>query len=143
MLTRRAQRYQQIVDRFDQVARANLANPASITDLCRDAGVSPRTLSRAFRAARGITPYRYLQEFRLSEVRRALSSGSEAKNVTEVARRFGFRELGRFSAQYREAFGESPTPSDGLGRCMGHRMTALRNAVVIRDTLMHDDARAS
>ena len=109
MLTRQAQRYQQIADRFEQIARANIARPASITDLAAKAAVTPRTLSRAFRAIRGTTPYRYLLQLRLSEVRRALSSHSEAANVTEVATRFGFRELGRFSARYREAFGERPS----------------------------------
>jgi transcriptional regulator GlxA family with amidase domain len=102
VLTRQAQRYQQIVDRFEQIARANIAKPASIAELCRNAAVAPRTLSRAFRAVYGTTPYRYLQELRLSEVRRALSSVSDAANVTEVAKRFGFRELGRFSARYRQ-----------------------------------------
>jgi transcriptional regulator GlxA family with amidase domain len=116
VLTRQAQRYQQIVDRFEQIARANIAKPASIAELCRNAAVTPRTLSRAFRAIRGMTPYRYLQQLRLSEVRRALSSGSEAKNVTEVATRFGFRELGRFSARYREAFGESPSETKRRAR---------------------------
>src|SRR5262249_51793838 len=53
--------------------------------LCRSAAVTPRTLSRAFRAIRGMTPYRYLQQLRLSEVRRALSSGSDAATVTEAA----------------------------------------------------------
>jgi len=109
VLTRQAQRYQQIVDRFEQIGRANIAKPASIAELCRNAAVTPRTLSRAFRAVCGTTPYRYLQELRLTEVRRALSSGSDAANVTEVAKRFGFRELGRFSARYREAFGERPS----------------------------------
>jgi len=116
MLTRRPQRYQQIVDRFEQVARANIARPASIADLSREAGISPRTLSRAFRAIRGMAPYRYLQQLRLSEVRRALSSASEASNITEVATRFGFRELGRFSAQYRETFGESPSETKRRAR---------------------------
>ena len=116
MLTRQAQRYQQIVDRFEQVARGKTGKPASIAELCRNAAVTPRTLSRAFRAVCGTTPYRYLQELRLTEVRRALSSGSDAANVTEVATRFGFRELGRFSAQYREAFGESPSETKRRAR---------------------------
>ena len=127
MLTRQAQRYQQIADRFEQIARANIAKPASIAELCRNAAVTPRTLSRAFRAIRGMMPYRYLLQLRLSEVRRALSSHSEAANVTEVATRFGFRELGRFSAQYREAFGESPSDTKRRART-GRCMKALRNA---------------
>jgi transcriptional regulator GlxA family with amidase domain len=47
---------------------------------------------------------------RLSSARRALLSadGTIAK-VTEIAMSFGFAELGRFSVEYKKAFGESPS----------------------------------
>jgi transcriptional regulator GlxA family with amidase domain len=47
---------------------------------------------------------------RLSNARRALLSadGTLAK-VTEIAMSFGFAELGRFSVEYKKAFGESPS----------------------------------
>ena len=122
VLTRQAKRYQQIVDKFEQVARANIAKTVRHTDLCRQAGVTSRTLFRAFLAVRGTTPYRYLQQLRLNEVRRALALGSEAATVTEVATRFGFRELGRFAAQYRAAFGESPSETKRRARSM-HRVS--------------------
>jgi len=67
--TRQTERYQQIVDRFEEVVRADIKKSARIADLPREAGVTARTLSRAFRTARGTTPYRYLQKFRLNEVR--------------------------------------------------------------------------
>jgi len=40
-------------------------------------------------------------------------------NVAEVARRFGFAELGRFAGTYRATFGE--TPSTTLQRTPGTR----------------------
>jgi transcriptional regulator GlxA family with amidase domain len=113
MTTQRDQRYSEIVDRFERVARANLEARARVTDLCRIAEVNQRTLSRAFRAVRGTTPYHYLQALRLSEVKRVLSS--EDGSVTQAAMRFGFRELGRFAMQYRMAFGESPSETKRRG----------------------------
>jgi len=107
MTTQRDQHYRELLDRFEQVARANLETPARVCDLCRIAEINRRTLSRAFRAVRGTTPHHYLQALRLDEVKRVLSSGDGS--VTQVAMRFGFRELGRFAMQYRKAFGESPS----------------------------------
>ena len=109
MRGRQTERHRRIVDRFEETARTNIGRLAHLADLCREAGVTPRTLSRAFRAVHGTTPYRFLKELRLSEVRRALSSDVEGGTITEVAMRFGFHELWRFAAQYRERFGESPS----------------------------------
>src|SRR5262245_32345460 len=100
-------RYRDIVDRFGQLARVSVRQPAICAKLCREVGVTPRTLLRAFRAIHGTTPLRYLRDLRLVEVRRALRSGGEP-SVTKVATEFGFHELGRFAGQYREAFGEYP-----------------------------------
>jgi AraC-like DNA-binding protein len=47
---------------------------------------------------------------RLSQARRALmDTDSGLSTVTEIATGFGFLELGRFSVEYRRAFGESPS----------------------------------
>jgi AraC-like DNA-binding protein len=47
---------------------------------------------------------------RLSNARRALLSADGAlAKVTEIAMSFGFAELGRFSVEYKKAFGESPS----------------------------------
>jgi transcriptional regulator GlxA family with amidase domain len=107
MPTRQTQRYRQLIDRFEQVARVNLTTCANVADLCRLAGINERTLSRAFSSVHGIGTYRYVRALRLNEVRRALAS--EDITVTQAAMRFGFRELGRFGVLYREVFGESPS----------------------------------
>jgi transcriptional regulator GlxA family with amidase domain len=110
MPIRRVQRYEQIVDQFEAVARANLGKLVHIRDLCRVAGVEQHTVLRAFRAIRDTTPYRYLHALRLKGAREALlTSEADAETVTRVAMRFGFSELGRFAADYRSAFGESPS----------------------------------
>jgi len=53
----------------------------------------------------------------LAEARKALlAAGAEAENVTQVAVRLGFYELGRFAGEYRAAFGESPSDTARRGR---------------------------
>jgi transcriptional regulator GlxA family with amidase domain len=108
--SQRDQRYQQVVDRFDAAVQANLGQLVGIAELCRIAGVERRTLLRAVRAIHGTTPSRYLRTLRLNLVRQALLAPDRGrKTVTEVATRFGFRELGRFAADYRATFGERPS----------------------------------
>ena len=106
----RSENYRRIVARFEEVARANLETATRVADLCRAAGVAPRTLERAVRAVHASTPVELLHALRLAEARQTLlSTCNGAGSVTEVAMRFGFRELGRFAGEYRDRFGESPS----------------------------------
>ena len=106
----RHERHQKIVESFDKLASENLATPLRISDICKALAVSQRTASRAFRTIHGTTPRSHLHALQLSGVRQALlSADSASQTVTEIAARFGFRELGRFAAAYRGAFGESPS----------------------------------
>ena len=104
-----ADRYRLMVDRFDAAARANLGQDVGIAELCRIAGVERRTLLRAFHAIHATSPSRYLRRVRLNLARQSLMAPGTGKTVTEVATRFGFRELGRFSLDYRAQFGEAPS----------------------------------
>ena len=114
-MARQPGQYQRIVDRALRLTRRHTEEPIRIAKICHVAGVSPRTLLRAFRAVHGAAPYRYLCWLRLLEARRILSSpAGNPPTVTEVATRLGFVELGRFAAAYRAAFGECP--SDTLRR---------------------------
>ena len=108
--TRQARHYRQIVDRFEDVVHASLGTPSNISDLCEAVAVGQRTLLRAFRAIHRTTPSRYLRALRLAQARKALLSATAGtETVTQVAMRFGFRELGRFSRNYKATFGENPS----------------------------------
>ena len=108
-------KYQDLVERFENVVRDTMGTPLGIHALCRTAGLNQRTLLRAVREVRGMTAVHYLLALRLAEARRAfLCAATPASSVTDVALRCGFRELGRFSVDYRATFGESP--SDTLRR---------------------------
>ncbi len=104
------QHYRQIVELIEDMARGQNDEPLHIDDICRAAGVSERTLRNAFQVIYGASPYRHLRTMRMSEARKALlSPASPTQTVTEVAMHFGFLELGRFSVEYRRAFGERPS----------------------------------
>jgi len=104
------QHYRQIVELIEDMARGQADEPLHIDDICRAARVSQRTLRNAFQEVYGSSPYRHLRTMRMSEARKALlSPASPAQTVTEVAMHFGFLELGRFSVEYRRAFGERPS----------------------------------
>ena len=87
--------------------------PASKPHSVRMQGVSTRSLYAGFRDFVGASPMQYLRELRLERARAELL-GSDAANVAAVALRWGFAHLGRFSSEYRQRFGE--TPSETLKR---------------------------
>jgi transcriptional regulator GlxA family with amidase domain len=106
----RKQKASQLVQQAEALALASLDEPLHVSALCHVIGVSGRTLRKAFHRMHGVPPCRHLRMLRLSNARRALLSadGTLAK-VTEIAMSFGFIELGRFSVEYKKAFGESPS----------------------------------
>jgi TolB-like protein len=89
--------------------RQKLERPISMADLVKHCGVAERTLHKHFCAFFGLSPLRYLRQLRLAAVREALLTGPAGISVTEVAKRYGFAHLGRFSVHYRQCFGESPS----------------------------------
>ncbi|WP_270933390.1 helix-turn-helix domain-containing protein [Falsiroseomonas oryzae] len=90
--------------------REALERRITAEELSRVTGVVPRTLHRQFLAFVGEAPLAHFQSMRLSAVHDALlSPAHNAITVTDVATRFGFAHLGRFSAAYRRRFGENPS----------------------------------
>lgn len=103
------------VKRVIDYLHAHLAEAVTLDDLVAVAGVPGRTLNEHFRAFTGHAPMAYLRRLRLAAVRRELMAGP-ATSVTDVALRFGFLHLGRFSGVYRQAFGEAPSATLERGR---------------------------
>ena len=79
----------------------------SLLELCEALDANERTLLLGFAETYGTAPIAYLRGVRLNGAMRALRSGRGA-TVTEVASEWGFFHFGRFSAEYRRAFGETP-----------------------------------
>lgn len=85
-------------------------HPWRMTDLARATQMSARALSTAFQKKVGTTPMGHLQQVRLRGAYRDLYAAIPLRTtVTEVATRWGFTHLGRFSALYRTTFGELPS----------------------------------
>jgi AraC-like DNA-binding protein len=78
-----------------------------ITRLARRAGVSRFHFVRAFNAAYGETPGRYLTRRRIERAKELLRSVN--LTVTEVCFHVGFSSLGTFSRRFKEMVGVSPS----------------------------------
>jgi len=88
----------------------NLDDSISIRGLSRALGVSERTLRYAFQDAFDTSPLQYLKALRLQQAQRALRQASPRRTtVRREALRSGFWHLSRFSAEYKECFGELPS----------------------------------
>jgi AraC-like DNA-binding protein len=109
-----------IMVRFEAILAEHLSQPPTVPEICKLVGVSDRTLRSCCAEFLGMSLTRYVLLRRLREVRGALREADpDTVNVAEVARRFGFAELGRFAGTYRATFGE--TPSTTLQRTSGLR----------------------
>ncbi|MFO0565197.1 MAG: AraC family transcriptional regulator [Polyangiaceae bacterium] len=88
------------------VIERSYAEPISVDELARAAGISRFHFSRMFRDAMGTSPYRHLQRVRIEKARELLASGI---GVTEAALSVGFRDLGRFARAFRAEVGCAPS----------------------------------
>jgi AraC-like DNA-binding protein len=87
----------------------HVTEPLRVADIAAAAGFSVRATQEAFQHSIGRSPLHYLQHVRLQRVRQdLLRADPETSSVREVALRWGFDHLGRFSAAYRVAFDEYP-----------------------------------
>jgi AraC family transcriptional regulator, transcriptional activator FtrA len=86
--------------------RANLGAGLSVDDLARRGAMSPRTLTRRFRAAVGMPPGEWLQRERLRLAQRLLESSDEP--IELVARHAGYDSDATMRAQFATRLKTSP-----------------------------------
>ena len=85
-----------------------------LADLAGIAGVSVRSLQEAFQRELGSTPLEQLRLVRLTRARRDLQAADPGTtSVTDVATRWGFFHLGRFSQVYRDDLPRAALPDPG------------------------------
>jgi len=88
---------------------ADPAHTWTVGEIATACGVGRRTLQRQFRRFVGRVPMEFLRDLRLDRARQELLRASGRASVTDIAARCGLNHLGRFAAQYRERYGESPS----------------------------------
>jgi len=88
---------------------ANLEKSVSVADVARAVGVSVGSLQLAYRRTGKGTPLAHLRALRMEAAHAALTRATSAAPAPPtVARNVGYRNIGRFDAHYRQAFGETP-----------------------------------
>jgi AraC family ethanolamine operon transcriptional activator len=102
--------HEKAVERAEAYMRAHAGLRVPLSRLCRIVGLSERGLRNAFYGVRGMSPTRSILAERLRDARSALSHlDTTQTTVASIATEYGFYELGRFAATYKEAFGEAPS----------------------------------
>jgi AraC-like DNA-binding protein len=89
----------------DEIDR-RFAEPLTLGELAALGGMSRFHLVRAFRAAYGETPIRYLSRRRIERAQDLLRYAN--LTVTEVCMTVGYASPGSFSSRFSELVGESP-----------------------------------
>jgi transcriptional regulator GlxA family with amidase domain len=113
------------VKRAIDYIEANLDMAIGLPEIVAASGVPGRTLVQHFRDFKGTSPMRYLRAARYDKVREALRRAEPEESIADIAAKWGFSHMGRFSVDYRSRFGE--TPSETLRR----RRTGARDSPVI------------
>jgi AraC family transcriptional activator of pyochelin receptor len=90
---------------YDRLINA-IDDPPSLAELGRDTGLSTSKLTMGFRKAFGTTVFGILQEQRLQQAHRLLTSGDMA--ISEIAYRVGYSPA-HFTTIFRQRFGISPS----------------------------------
>jgi AraC-like DNA-binding protein len=99
-----------IIKRFRELEEANRDRTLYLTEVCKAIGVSQRTLNDICQDVLGASPKRYLFLRRLHLAHRELRESVPSRGqVTQIATKYGFWELGRFAVAYRSVFGGLPS----------------------------------
>ena len=98
-----------VVRRLEEFIEANWRDAITIDRLVAEAGVSARSIFRAFDRSRGYSPMAFVKAVRLRHARAALISGDPDLSVTATAFKCNFASPGHFARDYRKTFGELPS----------------------------------
>jgi AraC family ethanolamine operon transcriptional activator len=117
-VTATTRRHQDLAVRFEALLETQPERYLRLAEICAALGVSAQILRLCCHEQLGMAPTEYVRRRRMQLVYRALRNGDpDAASISAVARRYGFRGLGRFAANYRALFGELPSAT--LRRSLG------------------------
>ncbi|MES2870507.1 MAG: helix-turn-helix domain-containing protein [Pseudomonadota bacterium] len=99
-----------LIQRVFDLVMASPQEHFDVLHLARGVGVSVRQLQHSFTSFTGVSPSQWQRLRRLNFARRDLLRQSPGDtSVAEIAMRWSFWHLGRFSHAYRSLFGELPS----------------------------------
>jgi AraC family ethanolamine operon transcriptional activator len=79
-------------------------------DICAELLISERLLRDCCKLCLGLSPTEYRRRRAMQQINRELRSSNVATStVAEIAKRQGFKSLGRFAGDYRAVYGELPS----------------------------------
>jgi AraC-like DNA-binding protein/DNA-binding response OmpR family regulator len=96
-----------LVKRAVAFVHENYARPFSRQELAAALGVSEHHLSRIFRQELGLSPWEYLNRYRIYRAMDLLQRTNES--ITAIALRVGFDDSAYFSRVFRSKTGQSPS----------------------------------
>jgi AraC family ethanolamine operon transcriptional activator len=115
--TEAARRRRGVLARFEALLEAE--PPPSISEIGAALHTSHRELRECCKSMLGMSPSDYRRLRGMQRVRRALRRENPyTATVSEVARRYGFCDLGGFAANYRALYGELPSATLRGDHCM-------------------------
>lgn len=104
-LAERLPEYRQEIDRACTFMEQHFSERIYLEQICRYTGLSKSALLRAFTKAKGLTPYRYLENIRINEAKKLLAQGVRP---LEAAMRTGFTDQSHFTNYFGSFIGLTP-----------------------------------
>ncbi len=96
------------LNRFNSLIETNLDDPFfSNQDFAQALAISERHLFRKMKELTGLSPQRYLSQYRLYEAMKYLKNG-RYRTVKETAYSVGYRNPSYFIRQFEKEFGKKP-----------------------------------
>ena len=96
------------LDRLHQVIKSNPVSPQMTNKfLAEQMDTSERYLFRKVKKITGLSPQKYLLQFRLHQVMKEMKSG-KYKTVKEASHSIGFVSVSYFIIQFEKEFGKRP-----------------------------------
>lgn len=95
-----------LIKRTVAYLQQNFDQPLSLQKIAQEIGISRNYLVRNFHQELGISPWEYLNRYRVKEAKRLLETSD--LSITEVAAQIGFDDPAYFSRIFRSHSGQSP-----------------------------------
>lgn len=97
------------VKRAIDYMRANARQPLTLQDIAAAAHVSIRALHYGFQKFVGESPFEHLRQIRLEAAYAELAQAPETVSISDIAKRWGFPNPGRFAQICKASYGRSPS----------------------------------